>query len=157
MKKNSIDERLSRVEATVKHLSRRLHKTVLGVIPPTLINVYVHKPMEDGTILTAALVDGKIKKGLMVVKKYLVTGKVEFTCKLTRPDGEFFTSFKTSKLWEEIDLDIDVEIGDVFDFSVSDPNAVEGIWVTFLFDATMENKKIVKQLRDQLEMIDEGI
>jgi len=157
MKENSMNERLSRVEAGVKHLSRRVHKTVLGIVPPTLVSAFVQKPMEDGTILTAALVDGKIKKGLMVVRKYLVPGKAEFTCKLTRPDGEFLTRFKTSMLWEEIDLDIDVEIGDVFEFKVDNPNAVEGVWVTFLFDVALENKKIVKQLRDQLEMLDEGI
>ena len=151
MKNPDIEARVKALEVGFKHLSRRGEKATVGIIPPTVISTFVQKPLEDGTIFTAAMFEGKIKKGLMVVGKYFGTDRVGFTCRLVRPDGEYSTKFETKKQLEEIKLDIDVEAGDIFEFKIDDPLAVEGIWVSFLFDAKMGDKTIVKKIKEQLE------
>uniref|UniRef100_A0A6M3IFH2 Uncharacterized protein n=1 Tax=viral metagenome TaxID=1070528 RepID=A0A6M3IFH2_9ZZZZ len=154
---NTLETRVSRLEAAIERLGRRAHKTVMGIVPPTLVYTFAQRPMEDGTILTAALFNGKITKGLMVVKEYISSAKLEFTLRVIRSDGDYSMKFKSSKLWEEIDLEIDVALGDVMEFSVDDPGGLLGIWISFLYEPAMEHKKVINQMRDQLELLDEGI
>jgi len=153
LKGNTADEKLKSAERMFKHLRGRMHKTVVGITPPTLVSNFIQKPAEDGLVMTAAFPGGKITKGLVVVKEMPKEG-VEYTLKTIKAKGGLLSrSLETKRRVQVIDLDMELFMGDVIEFYASEGAA--GIWVSFLWEAEMEDRKIQQFLREELE--NEGV
>ena len=148
LKGNTPDERLNHVEVLLKHMKNKLHKTVVGIIPPTLVSNFVQEPAEDGLVLTAALFGGKISKGLVVVRE-MPEGGVEYILKTTRPSGILSRSMKSKRKVEVINLDLELLIGDVIEFYVK--GEAKNIWVSFLWEAEMIDKRVKQVMIAELE------
>lgn len=155
LKGNTADERLNHAEVLLKHMKNKLHKTVVGIIPPTLISNFVQEPASDGLVLTAALFGGKITKGLVVVREMPKEG-VKYTLVTTRKTGILSRSMNSKKRIEVIELDLELYLGDVIEFFVE--GEARNIWVTFLWEAEMSDRRIKQLAISELEALkDEGI
>ena len=148
LKGNTPDERLNHVEVLLKHMKNKLHKTVVGIIPPTLVSNFVQEPAEDGLVLTAALFGGKITKGLIVIRN-MPKGGVKYILKTTRQNGILSRSMSSRKRVEVIDLNLELLIGDVIEFYVE--GKAKNIWVSFLWEAEVSDRRIEQALISGLE------
>lgn len=149
------EERLKKLETTVKHMRRKLHKTVVGIIPPTLVTSFVQEPMENGLVMTAAFPGGKIKKALVVIKEMPKEG-VELRLTNTRQAGLLSRSMTTKRKVEVIDLDLELSEGEVAEFYVD--GEAKGIWTSLLWEAKMDDRQIKQLMIDELEELEnEGV
>lgn len=163
LKGETVEERLNSAEVALKHAFRRLHKTVVGVIPPVPIFTYVQHPLDDGTIMTAVMpAGGRIRKGALAVRTYNHPKAIEFECSVERASGSYSEKFTTKKPVYLVDLGIDILAGDVITVKVDKTRtdddsawAIEGIWISFLFDMRIEDMAVVNRMIDELERIED--
>lgn len=148
LKGSTPDERLDNLEVLLKHLRRRMNKTIVGIIPPSLITSFVKEPNADGLVLTAAVPGGRIKKGLIVIRDMPSNG-VELMLSVKDREKTFSRRLATKRAIEIIDLDLQLKLGDVLEFFVY--GEAKNIWVSFLWDAEQSDKTIKQFLLDELE------
>ena len=166
LKGKTSEEKFKHIERFLSMFQRRLHKTMVGIIPPTMIPVNCRTPMEDGSILSYAVpASGELLRAVMVINKFQAQdGKmVKFSYGVTNDSGDFSKTFETKKRVFIADLKMDVKTGDVLNLKVLDPKnddgswKVEDIWVTFLFNIGIKDSVVKQQAFDQLELLVEGI
>ncbi|MBU2395706.1 MAG: hypothetical protein KKH70_20420 [Gammaproteobacteria bacterium] len=146
------EERIKQLEATIKHMRRKLHKTVVGIIPPTLVSNFVQEPMPNGLVMTAAFPGGKITKALVVIKEMPKEG-IELRLTNVRQTGLLSRSMTTKRKVEVIDLDLELSQGEVAELYVT--GEAKGIWVTFLWEAEMSDRLIKQVMLSELEELEE--
>jgi hypothetical protein len=148
------EEKFTQIERVIRRMSLRLHKTIVGIIPPTIVFEYIQKPLEDGVLLRAILPSGKLTKGFMYVEKYTGTQMVNFSAEIHKTDGSLQTrKFTTRKQSLIIEPDLAVDIGDRLIFKADDPLSVEGIWVGFLFQIEKKDSVQETYVIDQIEKL----
>ncbi len=161
IKGNTVEEKIDHIEIILQRFQRRLHKTVIGAIPPIPVQSHADHPKEDGGIVKHILpADGRIMKGAIAVGKYSSSKAVQFDCLVQRMDGSSASqSFKTRKHAHVVGLDLEVKAGDLL--SISTPSAkdekgnwiIEDIWVAILYEIAMKESVLKKHLIDSLEEI----
>lgn len=156
VKGETVQEQIESIDRTLVHFSRRLHKTVVGVIPPDLTFNYVDKPDENGVILRSIFPEGKLLKGFMFVEEYAERKPVKFIVDIQGLSGGKRKEFLTRKQLQIIDPYLDVNLGDRLTFSCAEPEMVRGIWVGFLFQIFMKDS--IKECIDiaEVEALMEG-
>jgi hypothetical protein len=148
------NEKFNHIERVLRRMSLRLHKTIVGIIPPTIVFEYVQKPPEDGVLLRAILPSGKLTKGFMYVEKYAGTQMVNFSAEIHKTDGSLQTKkFTTRKQSLVIEPDLPVDIGDRLIFKADDPLSVEGIWIGFMFQIDRKDSIQETFVIDQIERL----
>ena len=153
LKGNTVEEKLKHVEVLFKHMGRKLHKTVVGIIPPSLVSSFVQEPLENGLVLTAALPGGRITKGLIVVKDMPKDG-VSYTLKTVESDVTYLKTITTKKKVLVVDLDLELSVGTVLELWVD--GDAKGIWTSFLWESEMGDKQIKQILLNELDALEEA-
>jgi len=139
VKGRTADEKFKSINATLKHFSRRLQKTFIGLVPSAPVFEFIFVPQSDGVILRRVFpVAGKITKSCIFVANHEGKGPTVFdvliesdTGGLRRTVGNSFSVKKTPLLF---DLDAPINGGDRWTLSVREPGKVSGIWVGFLYE-----------------------
>jgi len=156
VKGSTAEEKFKSINKVFEHMAIRLRKKVVGIMPPSPLFAYVTKASEDGVIARFVLpAKGKVTKIAMAVKKYAGKDGADFECGIVTQGNEFSYKFKTKKPVELVDLDKDVEPGDVVYLSISDPDLAEGISIGMLYEIGRANSIIKHFLIDELEALEE--
>jgi hypothetical protein len=152
----SVEDRFHSVDRVLQHFSKRLHKTVVGVIPPTLTYNYVDTVPEDGIILRAILPAGRLVLGFMFVEEYEGKDAVNFIAKLEGPKSSQSKVFETRKRLVTIEPDMEVSLGDRLTFQVVERERVRKIWIGFLFHVQERYQIHETFMIDKLEQLAGG-
>ncbi len=155
----TIEEKFESIETTLQHFKRRLQKTVIGVIPPTVIFSYVKKPEPDGTIVKCLLpADGIVTRVCMAVSEYEGSGTVRFNCKIegnkvVGPNRSTNLSFDTRRPVIVQDIGAIVTTGDYIVLSTTEPERVKGVFISILYEIKLKDNNIKAFLIDEFDKL----
>jgi len=137
IKGKTVDEKFKYLEQTLKHFSRRLSKTIIGVVPPMPMFNYVENVGGDGIILRCIFpAPGKIITGCLFVEEYLDKSPVKFEARLAGPLTEARQDIVTKKTLTILKPDLSVGVGDRLTVT-AEPGKERGVWVGFLYEVGM--------------------
>jgi len=157
LKNGSVDVKFKQIERILNRMSRKLHKTVIGVMPPIPIMSSVYAPNDDGTIGTFLLPgQGMITDVCMYVQNFEGEGPVEFEASIKGEVVGAHTRFRTRKNLNIQKLDMQVFPGDILTVKTLTPERITGIWIAFLYQLKIDRKGTEKFLVDELLKIVEG-
>ena len=139
VKGRTADEKFKSINVTLKHFSRRLQKTYIGLVPSAPVFEFIFIPSSDGVVLRRVFpVAGKITKSCVFVANHEGKGPTIFDVLIESSDGGLTrtvsSSFNVKKAPLLFDLDAPVNGGDRWTLSVRDPGKVRGIWIGFLYE-----------------------
>jgi hypothetical protein len=156
IKGETSEQQLDHVDKILDRMSRRLHKTVVGIIPPNLTFNYIKTPGEDGVLLRAIFPGGKLTKGFMFIDKYADKNAVNFIAELIGLQGTQSRTFNTRKQLLIFEPNLDLEIGDRLIFKTDEPTKIEGVWIGFLFQIDIKDSVQKTYVIEQLELLNEN-
>ena len=156
IKGETTEQKFKHLERILQRFSRRLHKTVIGLIPASPVFGYCENPDRDSTVLMVIFpADGIITQS---AAKADICGKnARIIVDVTSGDETFTKSFplKSRAVVEKVDFPI--KAGDTLTVVVGSPEdeVVEGVWVGLLYQVGMKDLTNTKFLIDQFEALTE--
>lgn len=170
IKGGSPEEKFNHLEKILQRISRRLHKTIVTVVPPSPMFSYTEKPSEEGIITRCVFpANGKVTRLCLAISEFTDKERVVFDVELQRVDiygntlEKLQRSFNTRKNIEVADVNFDVKVGDCLTLSTISPEKIKGIWVSVLYIIDMPDGVMNSISYDEIDklieagMEDEGI
>jgi len=154
---NTADEKFKHLEVILNRMRRKLHKTVVGVMPPVPIMFAADAPREDGEIFSfLAPASGMITDVCLLIKEFTDKNPVTFEAKVNGVLGGAFTKFSTRKNLTVQTVNLSVSPGDMLTLGTDTPDGIKGIWLSFLYQMGINKAGQTKFLIDEFEhMIEE--
>jgi len=150
IKGNTIEKKLKSIEVILRRFGRRLHKTVIGAMPPVPLFFFIEKPQSDGTIAEWLLpVGGTITKLCMYIGDIVkdsgnTRSPVMFAARIISPTLSRDNSFEMSKnlLIEKVHIPVDA--GSRITLAALSPERISNIWVSILLEIGIKdsNKEV---------------
>jgi hypothetical protein len=144
------DEKLDAVERTLQQFSRRLHKTVIGVIPPAPVFGYLNQLGPDGVIF----------RGLVPVNMILSYAgismdvpKQEVTINISA-DGEdegLFKTFKTKRQLSVVEPKLSIKGGSKVTIAADQP--LTNVWYGLILDFELNSMAQKQFMIEELERL----
>jgi len=155
IKGNTADEKFKHLERILQRFSRRLHRTVVGLVPASPVFGFVANPGQDPIVLRAIFpADGVITKAAVFVGKNKGTTKVMATVRMGASIASHVFDMKKKALVENVDFPI--EAGAMLEVEVLEPSEeVANVWVGLLYEVSQKDTTQLKIAIDQLEAIAE--
>ena len=153
IKGETLESQMRSVDKILDRFSRRLHKTVTGVITPFPISGYVSSPVGKVILRYMFPADGRITVGGAFIES-IPKGGIDIYLNIHRVDGNIDSkSIFVKKQSIVIKPDMDVFCGDRLVISVDSKGgeSVSGVWTSFLWVPTVRDSEIKKFLLDDLE------
>jgi len=153
IKGDTLEKQIKHIDRILKLQSRRLHKTVTGVITPFPISGYCEYPKEDVVLRYMFPASGKITVGGMFVEnmpKHGINIETIVYQKLTYISKTAFSKRQSIM----IEPNANVEAGDRLLIKVASMNeeeVVSGIWIAFLWTPAVKDSEIRPFLIDALK------
>lgn len=157
IKGETLEKQMEHVDTILRRFSRRLHKTVVGVVPPCPISNYVQSPV-DGVVLKYMFpTDGEITFAALYIENMPKSGVDVFVV------VHFEETYKGDVLFAKgqlipINIDMDVIAESRLTLTVKankDEEQVSGIWVSVLWTPGVKDSMIKQFLIDELDGIGE--
>jgi len=152
------EERFKSIEQTFKHFSKRLHKTMVGVIPPIPLFGFVDIPdPETGLVMAQGPFpfNGMITRGVLIVEHYEGKESVKFTINMIGLKAQRSVSFDTRKQVIIEQLNLPIELGDRLNLIVDQPDRVMAIWASILCVVPMAETQQEKYLIEEVSRVAE--
>ncbi len=154
LKNGTPEEKLAQVEKILNRMQRKLHKTVIGVMPPIPIMLSAEEPNPDGEIFKILIpASGKITAVCLCVKEIEGKEAATFEALIVGPDAGSFIRFATKKLLTIQKTDINVAPGDMLILKTDNPERVHGIWLALLYQMGIKESGKERFLIEELEKI----
>jgi len=135
VKGKTAEEKFKSINVTLRHFSRRLGRTVIGLVPSAPVFEFVFVPESDGVVLKRIFpVRGKITRSCIFVANHEGKGKTVFDVLVESGNKTVGDSFEVGKEPMLFNLDTPVNGGDRWTLSVRDPEKISGIWIGFLYE-----------------------
>ena len=139
VKGRTADEKFKSINATLRHFSRRLETTVVGLVPSAPVFEFIFIPSSDGVVLRRVFpVAGRITKSCIFVAGHEGKGPTVFDALIESNDKTsrrtVGSSFEVGMEPLLFDLDAPVKGGDMWTLSVREPEKIRGIWIGFLYE-----------------------
>ncbi len=135
VKGDTSEAKFKSINMTLKHFSRRLGRTVIGLVPSAPVFEFVFIPASDGVVLRRIFpVGGKITKSCVYVANRDGKAPVIFDVLIESKGRTSTESFEVKNDPLLFNLDASVLGGDRWTLSVREPGRVKGIWVGFLYE-----------------------
>lgn len=157
IKGNTADEKFTHVERILQRFSRRLHKTVIGLIPASPIFGYCESSIKDVVVLRAIFpADGIITHTAMRAEKCHKDSLVAVD--IVSGDEKLTKTFPLKARAMVQEVDFPVKAGDSLMIKVVDKSEEGslGVWVGLLYQVGMKDLASTKFLIDQFETLIEG-
>lgn len=148
------EQKFTHIERILQRFSRRLHQTVIGLIPASPIFGYCESSIEDAVVLRAIFpVDGIITHTAMRAEKCHKGSLVDVS--IVSGDEELTKTFplKAKAMMQEVNFP--VKAGDSLVIEVVDESeeGSSGVWVGLLYQVGMKYLASTKFLVDQFEAL----
>lgn len=156
IKGKTTEEQMKSVDVILNRFSRRLHKTVTGVLSPYPISNYTQSPVNGVVLKYMFPINGRILLGCVFIEDMPKSG-VDIYAVVHTEEGHKGETFFAKKQSILIRPNIDVVAGSRLVLSVM-PKAeeqVSGIWVSFLWVPEIGDSVIKQFLIDDLEKVRE--
>lgn len=156
VKGNTVEEQIKHIDIILSRFSRRLHKTVQGIITPFSISDYVESPINDSVFKFMFPVVGEISTALIYVENMPKNG-VDVSVVLESNGGGSRTDQLFSKSNSiSLDLNLNVKGGDRISINVvsKDPEPLIGVWSSILWTPEIKNATIKRFLIDALDNVE---
>jgi len=155
IKGNTADEKFKHLERILQRFSRRLHRTVVGLVPSSPVFGFVANPAQSPVVLRAIFpADGVITKAAVFVGKSKGTTEITATVKFGPSVASHLFEVKKKALVEEVNFP--VEAGAMLEVEVLEPlEDVANVWVGLLYEVSANSTSQIKIAIDQLESIAE--
>ena len=139
IKGDTVEKQLASVNRVLNSFQRRLQKTIIGVIPPSLASSYVETPDESGVLLRWIFPPGRLTYGFMVVEEYLTKTSVKFEAELLGGEtAKQARVFETRRHILTLNTDLHMSVGSRLVFKTLEPQKIRKVWSGFLFQ--IDNK-----------------
>jgi len=157
IKGDTVEQKFKHVERILQRFSRRLHKTIIGLIPASPIFGYCSDSKEDPNVLRAIFpVEGVITHAALKANR---CGKdARMIAELTSGDDKVTKSFRLRPRASVQKIDFPVLEGDSLDVRVIDDSEKGslGVKVGLLYQIGTKDLASTKFLVDQFEALIEG-
>lgn len=151
LKGKTPEEKFRHIEIILNRMSRKLHKTVVGVIPPIPVMLAVDKPAPDGLMFSyLAPAIGRISDICMIVKNYAGKDPVEFEASVSGPTSGAMTKFVTRKPVTITNVNLPVNPGDLLILKTTSPDAISEIWLSFLYHIRLNKSEKMSFIAEEL-------
>lgn len=156
IKGETTEQKFTHIERILQRFSRRLHKTVIGLIPASPIFGYCKNSVEDSNVLRAIFpADGVITQAAMRADKCHKNAMV--VAELTSGDEGFSRTFQLKARAAVQEINLPIKAGDSLEVWVEDDSeegeASLGVMVGFLYQVGMKDLTSTKFLIDQFEAL----
>jgi len=154
IKGETVEEQIKHIDTLLKRFSRKLHKTVVGIVPPYPISNYVQSPI-DGVVLKYMFpADGKIVLGVLHIEDMPKSG-IDIYAVVHFDETQKSETFFTKKESILIKPDIDIVAGSRLTLSVktNGEELVSGVWVSLLWVPEIRESIVKQFLIDELDKI----
>jgi len=149
----SLEEVRGNVERILQRMSRRLQKTIVGVVPPSVVFSSEGKASEDGTVLRFVVpANGRIEKVCVMLNDFAnkdVVAKLNFEIKTTNKTETI--SIETKKNVVVKNTEVIVITGDLATISLVNPESVGSVFATVLYYIDLNKSKTFEVAIDQIE------
>jgi hypothetical protein len=158
IKGETTEEKFKVIERTLQRFSRKLHRTVVGVMPPIPIFFEIESIPETGVVFKCLIpTSGVITNVCLYIREFEGKTTVPFRVESHGTSVGTFADFRTRKNLTVDEVNISVSPGDMLTFSTTEPERVRGIWASFLFQMGIKDMKKEKFLIEDFErLIEEG-
>ena len=152
IKGDTPEKKFEHIEIILNRMSRKLHKTVIGVMPPIPVIFQTEEPKEDGEIFTFLTpASGVITDICLLVKEYKDQTPVEFKASVEGRVQGSFGAFRTKKNLTIAKLGLEVHPGDLLRLTTdAAPGQIHGIWLSFLYQIKTDKSSHMKYVADEL-------
>ena len=156
IKGKDTNEKFNHVERILQRFSRRLHKTVIGLIPASPIFGYCESSVEDSMVLRAIFpADGVITHAAIRADKCEKGSHVHVN--IVSDDEDFTKSFALRPKAIVREVNFSVKAGDSMEIWISDPDSENdgsfGVLVGLLYQVGMKDLASTKLLIDQFDKL----
>jgi len=135
VKGSTSEEKFASINQTLKHFSRRLHKTIIGVMPSIPVFGYVEDVPEDGVILRHLFLGkGRITRGYLCVEEYLDDKTVSFNVEIHGEVLGASYALDNRKTLLLVKPNLEVAAGDRLILRTELPPRIRKVWAGFLLD-----------------------
>jgi len=156
IKGNTVGEKFKHLERVLQRFSRRLHRTVVGLVPASPIFGFLTSPAQNPFVLRAIFpAEGVITKAALFVGKSSNPVEVLATVRTGNATASEVFTVKKKAVVEE--LNFPVKAGSTLEVEVLEPfEDVADVWIGLLYDVGAGSLTQMKMAIDQLEAIAEG-
>jgi len=154
IKGETTDQKFKHLERILQRFSRRLHRTVVGLIPASPIFGYCESSIKDAIVLRAIFpADGVITHTAMRAEKCHKGSLV--VVNIVSSDEELTKTFPLKAKATMQKVDFLVKAGDSLVIEVADESeeGALGVWVGLLYQVGMKDLTSTKFLVDQFEAL----
>ena len=153
LKGNTPEEKFTHIERILNRMSRKLHKTVIGIVPPVPIMMSVEVPVSN--VLFNALIPAKgvITDVCLLVRYYTEKTGVVFEAGIAGQKLSSSVKFTTRSIVTVKTINLEVSAGDILTFKTESPEQIRGIWLSFLYQIGSNKADHIPYLIDELNTI----
>lgn len=156
IKGDTPEQKFEHLEVILRRMFRRLHKTVVGLIPASPIFGYCESPVKDPSILRAIFpADGIITH--VALKSDKCSKKAKVFVDVVSGDEEVTKSFLLREKATVDKVDFLVHAGDTLEVwiedSVEEDKASRGIWIGLLYQVGVKDLVSINLAVDQIEKL----
>jgi len=157
LKGDTAEQKFAHLEVVLNRMSRKLHKTVIGIVPPVPVMFSIDVPKDDGEIfsfLAPAL--GMITNICLMVGEYEGNEPVVFEASVKGKISGASAKFSTRKTLNIQEVQLPINPGDLLVLRTESPEKVRKIWLSFLYQMGVESATHLPYLIDKFTEIMEG-
>lgn len=160
IKGNTVDKKFNHIQAILRRMARKLHKTVIGAIPPIPIISYVDEVPSDGVICRiVSPCSGEITNVCLHIDEFINkdSGRLaNFSIHSSGMLGDRSWSFETKKNANNGKFRIPIEAGTKVTLQTDSPPTVRGVWIAVLIEVGLKGTHREAFLIEDFEKIIDG-
>lgn len=151
IKGDTVESQILSVDEILVRFSRKLHKTVVGIVTPYNVFNYVYSPL-DGVILRHMFHSGgTIKSGMLYIENMPKEG-VDLEASMYYGNSHKTEVLFSKRQFDMIEFDIGVISGFRLEIKIKSRNTEQlgGIWTSFLWTPEIKDCVVKQYLIDEL-------
>lgn len=157
IKGNTTEKKFKYLEMVFRRFGRRLHKTVIGAIPPIVMLFDKEVVSESGNIFRCVFpCSGTLTKVYLYIGNFVDNNEVEFMATISSNSGNMSTTFTTKKHRLSDKTNIPIDAGDVMVLTTSSPDSISNVSAALLLEVGIKDTKKEVFLIDEFEKLIEG-
>jgi hypothetical protein len=152
LKGETPEQKFKHIEGILNRMSRKLHKTVVGVVPPVPVIFQAAAPKDNGEIFSFIVpATGMITNVCLLIGEFKDQTPVEFKASVEGRTVGSSASFRTRKNVTVAVVNLEVHPGDLLKLSTNaEPGQISGIWLSLLYQIKTDKTSHMKYIAEEL-------